>query len=89
MAFHTGTHQLKIICNLIQENSVDNYEFSSAEKRVLNKHRLWTSLFYGEKIFKAFSLPNGFRVTVELELNILQSFSGIEQRGNINNFCLN
>ena len=30
-----------------------------------------------------FSLPNGFRVTVELELNILQFFSGIEQQGNI------
>ena len=39
---HTGTHQLKIIWNLIQENSEDNYEFSSAEKRVLNTNRHWT-----------------------------------------------
>ena len=28
--------QLKIIWNLIQENSEDNYEFSSAEKRALD-----------------------------------------------------
>ena len=28
--------QLKIIWNLIQENSEDNYEFSSAEKRSLD-----------------------------------------------------
>ena len=33
---HTGTHQLKIIWNLIEENSEDNYKFSIAEKRVLN-----------------------------------------------------
>ena len=31
MVVHTGTRQLKIIWNLIQENSEDNYEFSSAE----------------------------------------------------------
>ena len=37
MLVHTGTRQLKIIWNLIQENSKDNYEFSSAEKRAL-KH---------------------------------------------------
>ena len=38
VVFHTGTRQLKIIWNLIRENSEDNYEFSSAEKRALNKH---------------------------------------------------
>ena len=31
-----GTHQLKIIWNLIQKNSEDNYEFLSAEKHDLN-----------------------------------------------------
>ena len=36
MAAHTGTRQLKIVWNLIQENSEDNYDFSSAEKRALN-----------------------------------------------------
>ena len=30
------------------------------------------------EIMKAFSLPYGFRVTVELELNILQQFSGMD-----------
>ena len=79
MVFHTGTRQLKIIWNFIQENSEDNNEFSSAEKRALNTHRHWPVQFYSEKI-KAFSLPNGFRVTVELEFSILQSFSGIEQQ---------
>ena len=38
MVVHTGTRRLKIIWNLIEENSEDNYEFSSAEKRVLNTH---------------------------------------------------
>ena len=42
MVVHTGTRQLKIIWNLIQENSEDNYEFSSAEKHALNTHRYWT-----------------------------------------------
>ena len=37
---HTGTCQLEIIWNLIQENSEDNYEFLSSEKRVLNTHAL-------------------------------------------------
>ena len=32
--------QLKIIWNLIQENSEDNYEFSSAEKRALDTQTL-------------------------------------------------
>ena len=32
----------KIIWNLIQGHSEDNYEFSSAEKRALNTHRHWT-----------------------------------------------
>ena len=36
MVFDTRTRQLKIIWNLIQENSEDNYVFSSAEKRALN-----------------------------------------------------
>ena len=36
MVVHTGTHQLKIIWNLIQENSEDIYEFSGAEKRARN-----------------------------------------------------
>ena len=36
---HTGTRQLKIIWNLIQENSEDNYEFSSAEKHALRGGR--------------------------------------------------
>ena len=81
---HTGTRQLKIIWNLIQKNSEDNYEFSSAEKRVLNTHTHWTLQFYGEKM-QAFSLPYGFRVLWELEHNILQSFSGIEQRRSVNN----
>ena len=84
MVVHTGTRQLKIIWNLIQENSEDNYEFSSAKKRVLNTHTNWTLQFYGEKM-RAFSLPYGFRVLGELELNILQSFSGIEQRRSVNN----
>ena len=39
---HTGTHQRKIIWNLIQQNSEDNYEFLSAEKHVLNTNRQWT-----------------------------------------------
>ena len=77
MVVHTGTRQLKIISNLIEENSEDNYEFSSAEKRVLNTHTHWTLQFYGEKIH-AFSLPYGFIVTGELKVNILQSFNGIE-----------
>ena len=46
---------LKIILNLIQEKSEDNYEFSSAEKHVLNTHTCWTPQFYGEKM-QAFSL---------------------------------
>ena len=29
--FHTGTRQLKIVWNLMRENSEDNYEFSSAD----------------------------------------------------------
>ena len=70
---HTGTRQLKIIWNLIQENSEDNYVFSSAEKHSLNTHTniciKHYSLICGEKI-QAFSLPNGFRVTVELKFNI-------------------
>ena len=33
-----GTCQLEITWNLIQENSEDNYEFSSAEKSTLNTH---------------------------------------------------
>ena len=65
---HNGTGRLKIIWNLIQENSEDNYEFLSAEKRALNTHTHthWTLYFYGEKI-QAFSLLYGFKVTVELE----------------------
>ena len=39
---HTGTGQLKIIWNLIQENSENNYVFSSAEKRDLTTHTLDT-----------------------------------------------
>ena len=42
MVVHTGTCQLKIICNLTQENSEDHNEFSSAEKRVLDTHTLDT-----------------------------------------------
>ena len=39
---------------------------------------------------QALSFLYGSRVTaVQLELNIIQSVSGIEQRRNINNFCLN
>ena len=38
MVVHTGTCQLEIIWNLIQENSEDNYEFWSAEKSTLNTH---------------------------------------------------
>ena len=64
---HNGTGRLKIIWNLIQENSEDNYEFLSAEKRALNTHtRTGHYIFYGEKI-QAFSLLYGFKVTVELE----------------------
>ena len=46
MAAHTGTRQLKIVWNLIQENSEDNYDFSltSAEKRALNTHTRRTLL---------------------------------------------
>ena len=85
---HTGTGQHKIAWNLIQESSEGNYGFSNAEKRTLNTNTHWTQKFYGEKI-QAFSLPYGFRVTMELEFNIIQSLSGIEQRRSINNFCLN
>ena len=67
MVVHSGTRQPKIIGNLIQESSEDNYEFSSAEKRVLNTHTHWTLQSYGEKM-RAFSVPYGFRVTGELEL---------------------
>ena len=51
---HTGTCQLKIIWNLIQENSEDNYEFSaSAETYSAHTHTHWTLWFYGrEKIQK-------------------------------------
>ena len=48
MVVHTGTRQLKIIWNLIQENSEDNYEFSSAEKRALNTRTLWTIVLRSE-----------------------------------------
>ena len=67
MVVHTRTRQLKIIGNLIQESSEDNYEFSGAEKRVLNTDTHWTLYCYGEKM-QAFSVPYGFRVTGELEL---------------------
>ena len=42
MVVHTGTCQLKISCNLTQENSEDHNEFSSAEKGVLDTHALDT-----------------------------------------------
>ena len=84
MVVHTGTSQLKIIWNLIQENSENIYEFSSAEKRDLTIHRLDI-----EKM-QAFSIPYRFRVTGELEfLYTIQSFSGIEQWRGVNNFCPN
>ena len=87
---HTGTGWIKITWNLIQESSEDNYGFSNAEKRTLNTNTHWTQKFYGEKV-QAFSFPYGFRVTTltELEFNVIQSLSGIEQRRSINNFCLN
>ena len=76
MVVHTETHQLKIIWNLIQENS-EALRRAFQTQTDIGQH----SFTHSEKIY-AFSLPNGFRVTVELQLNILQSFSGIEQRGN-------
>lgn len=39
---HSATRLLKIIWTLIQENSENNYEFSSAEKRALTTHTLDT-----------------------------------------------
>ena len=82
MVAHTGTRQLKIIWNIIQENPEDKCEFSSVDC-ALNTLRYWTVQFYGEK-FQAFYL-----VTVELEFNTLQSFSGIEQQGVKNKLFLN
>ena len=57
---HTGTCQLKIIWNLIQENSDDNFEFSSAEKRALNTHTHTGHYSFTVKKIQAFSLPYGF-----------------------------
>ena len=39
---HTGTHQLKIIWNLIQENSETITNSPSIEKHGPNTHRHWT-----------------------------------------------
>ena len=70
MVVHTETCQHKVIWNLIQQNSEDNYEFSSAEKRALNTNTHRTLQFYGRKI-QGFSLPRGFRVTVELVMSLM------------------
>ena len=45
--------QLKIIWNLIQENSEDNYEFSSAEKRALDTQTLVCERFEPRSHFKS------------------------------------
>ena len=89
---HTGACQLKIIWNLIQENSEDNFEFSSAEKRAFNTHthtHTHTRHYsFTVKKSKRFRFLTDL-VTVELGFSILQSLSDIEQRKSINNFCLN
>ena len=57
MVVYTGTRQLKIIWNLIHQNSEDNYESLSAENRALNTH-------YGFTMRKS----GRFRFLTDLEL---------------------
>ena len=70
---HIGIRQLTIIWNLIQENSEDNYEFSSAEKRALNTHTHTSNYSFTVQKSKRFRLiPYGFIFTVvELAFNPL------------------
>ena len=62
MVVHTGTRRLKIIWNLIEENSEENYKFSNAEKRVLNTH-----IDLGHRGFTVRKCKR-FRVFIDLEL---------------------
>ena len=54
---------------------------------VLNMQKYAIGQICGENL-QVSSRLCGSRVTVHLELNILQSLSGIRERRNINNFCL-
>ena len=81
MVVYAGTRQLGIFWNLIRENSEDN---NITNSQVLS----FIVTKYCDKI-QVFSLPYGFTVKVDLEFNILQSFSCIEQGRSINNFYLN